>query len=130
MYYILVCVCVRVHACVRVDAQERGRVRKRACVRAVLLIQHSTRMRHIVTLFVASLAPPYFSTLSHKRRDFREKVTEHKMRMLIFYTNFVQTFLILRRTLRDIVINVIIYSCKVPFLIVGFQRNWNFLDSF
>ena len=95
-------------------------------MRAALLIQHATRMRHIVTSFVAPLAPPYFSTLSH----FREKVTEHKMCVLIFSTTFVQIFLILRRTLRDIVINVIIYSCKVPFLIVGFLRNWNFLDSF
>jgi len=30
-----------------------------------------------------------FSTLSHKRHDFREKVTEHKMCFLIFSTTFV-----------------------------------------
>ena len=60
------------------------------CVRALaLLVQHATRMRHIVTSFVASLAPPYFSTFSHKRHDFREKVTKCKMRVLIFSTNFV-----------------------------------------
>jgi hypothetical protein len=28
-------------------------------------------------------------TLSHKRRDFREKVAEHKMGVLIFSTDFV-----------------------------------------
>ena len=39
-----------------------------------LLIQHATRMCHIVTSFVAPLAPPYFSTLSHKRHDFRKKI--------------------------------------------------------
>ena len=35
-------------------------------------------------------APLYniFSTLSHKRHDFREKVTEHKMWVLISYTSF------------------------------------------
>ena len=44
-----------------------------------LLIQHATRLRHIVTSFVAPLSPPYFSTLSHKRCDFRKNVTEHKM---------------------------------------------------
>jgi hypothetical protein len=31
----------------------------------------------------------YFSTLSHKLHDFREKVTEHKMCVLIFCTAFV-----------------------------------------
>ena len=30
----------------------------------------------------------FFSTLSHKRQDFREKVTEHKMGVLIFCTFF------------------------------------------
>jgi hypothetical protein len=44
-----------------------------ACVHVALLIQHETRMRHIVTSFVARLALPYFSTLSHKRRDYGEK---------------------------------------------------------
>jgi hypothetical protein len=43
---------------------------------------------HIVT-FVALLAPPYFSTLSHQRRDFRKNVVEHKMFVLIFSTTFV-----------------------------------------
>ena len=56
-----------------------------ACVR--VLIQHVARMRHIVTS-VASLAPPYFSTLPHKRHDFRKKVTEHKMCILIFCAFF------------------------------------------
>ena len=71
-------------SCVHVGARVRGRMRGVA-----LLIQHATRMRHVVTSFVAPLAPPYFSTLSHKRHDFPEKVTEHKMCVLIFYTTFV-----------------------------------------
>ena len=33
----------------------------------------------IVTSSAAPLAPPRSSTLSHIRRDFRKKVTEHKM---------------------------------------------------
>jgi hypothetical protein len=59
------------------------------CVRVALLIQHATRMRHIVTSFVAPRAPSYFSTMSHKLRDFRKNVIVHKMCVLIFPTRFV-----------------------------------------
>ena len=59
-------------------------------VRVALLIQHAKRVRYIVMSFVASLAPPYFSTLFHKRHDFRKKkVTGHKMSVLVFFTAFV-----------------------------------------
>jgi hypothetical protein len=34
----------------------------------------------------ASLAPPHFLTLSHKRHDFPEKVIERKMCALVFPT--------------------------------------------
>jgi hypothetical protein len=46
-----------------------------ACMyaRVTLLIQHAMCMRQIVSSFVASLAPPYFSELSHKQHDFRKK---------------------------------------------------------
>jgi hypothetical protein len=44
-----------------------------ACLWVALLIQHAARVRHIVTSFVAPLVSPYFSTLSHKRHDFRKK---------------------------------------------------------
>jgi hypothetical protein len=46
-------------------------------------------MRHIVTSFVAPLSPPHFSTLSPTRCDFRKKVAEHKICVLIFSTTFV-----------------------------------------
>ena len=51
----------------RAGARARGRVH------VALLIHHATRMRHIVTSFVAPLALQYFWTLSHKRQDFQEK---------------------------------------------------------
>ena len=41
-------------------------------VRVDLFIQHATRMRYAVSS-AASLAPLYFSTLSHKRHNFRKK---------------------------------------------------------
>jgi len=41
-------------------------------------------------LCVACPGLPYFSTVSHKRYDFREKVTEYKACVLIFSINFVR----------------------------------------
>ena len=65
-YHMSLCLCMRAWArpCVR--------------VRAALLTQHARRMRHTVS-FVAPLAPPYFSTFSHKWHDFRVNATEHEM---------------------------------------------------
>ena len=56
-------------------------------------------------------AVQYFSTLSHKRHDFRKKkkVIEHKMRVFFFVQSFSEDFLILRRIERDIIINIHTY---------------------
>jgi hypothetical protein len=40
-------------------------------------------------LSAALLVPPNISTLSDKKYDFRENVTEHKMCVLIFSTTFI-----------------------------------------
>ena len=50
----------------------------------------TTRMRHTVTSFMTPRSSPYFSTLSHKRCDFRKKDIEHEMCVFIFSTIFVQ----------------------------------------
>jgi hypothetical protein len=50
-----------------------GRVGVSMRERVTLLIPHITFMRHIVSSFMASLAAPHFSTLSHKHHDFRKK---------------------------------------------------------
>jgi hypothetical protein len=61
-------------------------------VRVALLIQHATLLRHVVTSFVVPLAAPHFSTISHKRRDFRKKVTEHKIRFDFLYNVWLKYF--------------------------------------
>ena len=95
-------------------------------VHVALLIQHATRMLHIVISFVAPLARPYFSTLSHKQHNFWRKVFEQKC---VFWSSLQllsETFLIPRRTQRGIVINMKTSSCKVPVVLVGFKWNLNF----
>jgi hypothetical protein len=59
------------------------------CVFVALGIQHAMRLRHVICGLCSALH--YFSTLSHKRYDFRKKkVTEHKTCVLIFSTTFVE----------------------------------------
>jgi hypothetical protein len=84
-----VCECVRVRACVRF--LERLGVGVGACVlacayaRVTLLIQHA--MRSHIAICGLSGTQHIFSTLSHKRHDFRK--TGHKMCVLIFSTTFI-----------------------------------------
>jgi len=89
------------------------------------------RMRRIIFICVACPALSYFSTLSHKLHDFRgEKVTEHKICVLILSTNLSATFYILRRTERDIIKNACLSSCAVPVILVRFYCNFNFHNIF
>jgi hypothetical protein len=54
---VCVCVCARVHECTRI----------------ALLIQHEKCKHCTILLYVASLAPPHFSTLSDEWYDFQKK---------------------------------------------------------
>jgi hypothetical protein len=80
-------------------------------------------MRRVMSSSVARLAVPYFSTLSHKRHNFRKRVVEHKMCILFSLQLLSETFLILRRIERDI-INVHTSSCEagLPIILVSFDE--------
>jgi len=73
-------------------------------------------MRRIILLPVASLAGPYFSTLSYKGNDFRERVIERKMYVLILSETF------LRSIKRDTIIKVYWFSCKVPLFLLDINE--------
>ena len=62
------------------------------CVFFALVIDHPKRMRRIILSSVACPAVQYFSTLSHKRRDFRKIVIEHKMCFYFLYNFCVNHF--------------------------------------
>jgi hypothetical protein len=77
-------------------------------------------MRYVVTLFVAALSPPYFSTLARKRHDFRKTVFEYKMFILIFSTTLVSNISYSKKNLarychkyEKVLMYIIHYSCRI-----------------
>jgi hypothetical protein len=124
-----VCVCQRARACLPACAWVPGCVTVCMRERAYSLAYPACiAVRHIVTSFVVPLSLPYFSTMSRKQNDFRKKVTEYQIYVLIFSKEFVWNISRLRINQRDIVINVETSSHKVPVIFVRFYWNLNFLD--
>jgi len=64
-------------------------LRVSVCLSVAIVIQHAMCMRRIIVPSVACLAVLYFSTFSHKRHDFRNRVIGRKICVFIFYTIFV-----------------------------------------
>jgi heme/copper-type cytochrome/quinol oxidase subunit 2 len=74
----------------------------KVAVRSEIRKKHINAMWRFISCSLASLiivVVPYFSTLYHKRQDFRKKkeTMEHEVCVLIFSTALSETFLILRR---------------------------------
>jgi hypothetical protein len=68
----------------------------------------------------AYFMPSYVTCLVLQRHDFRKKVLEYKVCVLVFFTNLSATFLILRSIERNMTKNVCMSSCKVPVILVIF----------
>jgi hypothetical protein len=101
-YYILVCVRV-------VGTRARGRVHALTCTHPYL-----SSMQHVCAI----LSPLRFTTLSHKRYDFRKNVTEHKMCFDFLY-NFINIISHSKKNLARYCQNVT-STCKVPVILIGF----------
>jgi hypothetical protein len=76
-------------------------------------------MRHIVTLFVATLTPFIFRHYLINDAIFEKQQLNIKYVFSLSLQLLSETFFFLRRIKRDIVINVKTSSCKVPVISVG-----------
>ena len=96
------------------------------CLFVALCVQRVMRMRRIVNCGLSDSI-----ILSHKRHDFRKKVIVFRFSLYILS----KTFLILRRTERDMIKNVFWSSCLLLLLLalqptVGFSLLSGFLPFF
>jgi len=80
---------------------------------------------------VASPTLQYFSAYLKNGKIFgKRKFSEHKMCILIFSTTLFETFLILRRTERDMIKMYVGRHVKYPLFSPDFNETRNFLTDF
>jgi len=79
---------------------------------------------------VACLDLQYFSTLSHKEYDFREKVIEHKMFVLILSTTCVWNISRWKKNWGRYYQDVHSYSYKVSLFLPNINETWFFRKVF
>jgi len=94
------------------------------CILA-LFIRHAKGQPHTIFSSVVYLASPYFSTLSHKRYDFRGKVIVHRIYVLICEINLIQKLWFINQHLAQHVsgtIMPIFRSARLYITAYGFQH--------
>ena len=100
------------------------------CEFVTLGIQHAVRMHHTAICCLPN-STQYFSTFSHKRHNFRGKKLLNTKCVFWFSLQLLsETFFILRRIERDMIQNAKWSACEVPFIIVRFWWNLNFLNIY
>jgi len=75
-------------------------------------------MCHIILQSTTCCAALPFGTLSYKWHELRRRFIEYKMCVPIFSTVLSETFLILRRIWRGVIITVNTFSCKLHNLLI------------
>jgi len=88
-----------------------------------LVIQHAKRMRPVKLSSVSCPALQYSSHYLLNDIYIFFYVIEHKNACFDFLFTLFETFLNIRRTERDIVINVHKSSCKVPVILSDFKQS-------
>jgi len=86
------------------------------------------RMRHIFICDLCDL--PYFSTLFHKRHDFRKTVIEHNMCVLIASTTFVRNVSYSKKNSARRNCSYVGLHVKYPLLLSDFNESWNSSTDF
>jgi hypothetical protein len=96
-----------------------GHLRNNCCSGKAISIAYSKYMflalgnQHAMCMWPVQLYNIFFA-LSHKRQDFRERKKECKIYVLFSLQILSETFLILRRTERNVMKNIYYFSCKYP----------------
>jgi hypothetical protein len=100
------------------------------CVSVALFIQYAKLKFHIILSPMACMSLSNFTTLSHKQHDFLKKKSQNTKCVFWWYLKpFSETFLILRRTQRDMIINVYRSLCNVPTILIRLLSRFNIKRS-
>jgi hypothetical protein len=86
------------------------------CIHALVILQANRIFPAPYYVVICGLLDlSYFSTLSHKRYSFRERVAEYKMYVLIWSTNFVWNISHSEKCQRDVIVSVQYTGLRVKY---------------